>query len=147
MCVCVWGGGGGGFRWTILPFECTGTFISETQFIRKVYLHLGSSTTRFANTVRFVFINLRADYTAVRQCLKNVIESKRNSSNAEERAKAGAVKTVLRVINSWVFCLCLAGCADIYNLYGQLANVCQQVDILPRERYDPANAMLSKFVK
>ena len=104
-------------------------------------------TTRFANSVRFVFINLRADYTAVRQCLKNVIESKENSSNAEERAKAGAVKTVLRLINSWVFCLCLSGSADIYNLYGQLANVCQQVDILPHERYDTANALISKFVK
>ena len=104
-------------------------------------------STRFANSVRFVFINLGADYTAVRQCLKNVIESKEYSSNAEERAKAGAVKTVLRVINSSVFCLCLAGCADTYNLYGQLANVCQQVDILPRERYDTANALISKFVK
>ena len=86
-------------------------------------------TTRFTNNVRFVFINLRADYTAVRQCLKNVIESKENSSNAEEKATAGAVKTVLRVINSCMFCLCLSGRADIYNLYGQLANVCQQIDI------------------
>ena len=77
----------------------------------------------------------------------NVIESKENSSNAEERAKAGAVKTVLRVINSWVFCLCLSGCADIYYLYRHLANVCQQVDILPHERYDTANALISKFVK
>ena len=80
------------------------------------------------------------------QCLKNVIESKDNSSNTEERAKAGAVKTVLRVINPWVFRLCLSGCADIYNLYGQFGIVCQQVDILPCEHYDTASALISKFV-
>ena len=104
-------------------------------------------TTRFANSVRFVFINLRTDYLAVRKCMKNVIECKENSSNAEERAKAGAVKTILRNINSWVFCLCLLGCADIYDLFGVFANVCQDVDVLPYERYDKANAVITKFVK
>ena len=74
------------------------------------YLHIemrkitNFQTTRFANSLRFAFINVRADYTAVRQCLKNVIESKENSSNAVEWAKAGAVKTVLWVIKSWMFC-------------------------------------------
>ena len=41
----------------------------------------------------------------------------------------------------------MSGCADIYNLYRQLVNVCQQVDILPHEHYDIANVLISKFVK
>ena len=43
-------------------------------------------TTRFANSVQFVFINLHADYQAVRHCIKNLIEAKENSANPEERA-------------------------------------------------------------
>lgn len=57
-------------------------------------------TTRFANSVRFVFRNLRNDHGAVRVSMKNVIDAKEVSSNADERAKAGAAKSVLRSINS-----------------------------------------------
>ena len=67
--------------------------------------------------------------------------------NAEERANAGAVKTILRNINLWVFCLCLSGCADIYDLFGVFANVCQDVDVLPYECFDKANAVITKFLK
>ena len=85
-------------------------------------------TTRIANSVRFVFINLRDDYGAVRVSMKNVINAKEISSNADDRAKAGAAKTVLRNINSWVFCLCLSGCADVYDLFGIFAQICQTVN-------------------
>ena len=99
-------------------------------------------TTRFANSVRFVFINLRDDYGAVKVSMKNVIDAKEISSNADDRAK-----TVLRNINSWVFCLCLSGCADVYNLFGIFAPIRQTVNLLPHERYDDAMAVIAKFVK
>ena len=52
--------------------------------------------TRFANSVRFVFINLRADYSAVRQSLVNLIAAKENSSVAKVRGKADETKCILR---------------------------------------------------
>ena len=41
-------------------------------------------TTRFSNSVRFVFINLRLDYPAVKESVKNVIAIKENSSDGEK---------------------------------------------------------------
>lgn len=40
--------------------------------------------TRFANSVRFVFINIRIDYKAVRKSLSDVVHSKENSSNSKD---------------------------------------------------------------
>ena len=104
-------------------------------------------TTRFANSVRFVFINIRSDYAAVRQSLCDLISTKESSSDSEDRAKAEKCRTVLRKINSWVFTLALSGCADIYNMFGTLINVCQEVDVLPFERYDRAIRVVGKFLK
>ena len=101
--------------------------------------------TRFANSVRFVFMNLRTDYAAVREAIVNIIKQKENSSDADERKKAAEASAILRTINSWSFCLCLSGCSDVYDLYGEFANVCQQVDILPHERFDKANTLIEKF--
>ena len=104
-------------------------------------------TTRFANSVRFVFINLREDYPAIRMCMTKVMKAKEISSNPNDRAKASSIKNTICNINSWMFCLCLSGCADIYEIFGEFAQVCQEVDILPYERYDKANAVLDKFAR
>ena len=56
--------------------------------------------TRFANSVRFVFINLRIDYSAVRLALVNVIASKENSKAVKDRSKTEEAKYVPRKINS-----------------------------------------------
>ena len=56
--------------------------------------------TRYANSIRFVFINLRIDYSVVRIALVNVIASKENSSAVKDRSKAEKAKCVLRKINS-----------------------------------------------
>ena len=71
--------------------------------------------TRFANNVRFVFINLHIDYSAVRLALVNVIDSKENGSAFKDRRKAEEAEYVLRKINSCFFYLSLSGCTDIYN--------------------------------
>ena len=61
--------------------------------------------TRFANSVRFVFINMRINYSALRLALMNVIPSKENSSAVKDRNKAEEAKCILGKFNSWVFCL------------------------------------------
>ena len=103
--------------------------------------------TRFANSVRSVFINLRIDYLAVRLALVNVIASKESSSAVKDRRKAEEAKCVLRKINSWVFCLSLSGCADIYNVYGIFSNICQEVNLLPHERLDRVQDAIAIFLK
>ena len=102
--------------------------------------------TRFANSVRFVFINWRKDYHAVVVSLANFVERKVNSSNADDRDKVEGGKVVKRTINSWDFCLSLSGCSDIHDLYGAFPNVCQEVDLRPYERYDRAHALISMFL-
>ena len=102
-------------------------------------------TTRFANSVRFVFINLRIDYLGLREALSNLVRHKENSSDSDDRSKAAEANSILRTINSWVFCLCLSGCSDIYDLYGKFANACQQVNVLPHERYDKVCGLIGKF--
>lgn len=103
--------------------------------------------TRFANSMRFVFINIRTDYAAVRQALSDLVSSKEQSSNNKDRAKAEECRSVLRKINSWVFTLTLSGSADIYGMFGALSNVCQVVDVLPFERYDRAKHVIEKLKK
>ena len=63
--------------------------------------------TRFANSVRLVFINLGIDYSALRLALMNVIASKENSSAVKDRNKVEEAKFILGKFNFWVFCLSL----------------------------------------
>ena len=103
--------------------------------------------TRFANSVCFVFMNIRVDYEAVRQSLSDVIVSKESSSNSKDRAKAEEARCIRRKIDSWVFSLCLSGCADLYNVFGCLTNVCQKVNLLPFERFDQVQSVVQTVNK
>ena len=102
---------------------------------------------RFANSVGFVFINLRIDYSATRLELVNVITSKENSSAAKDRSKAKEAKCVLRKLNYCFFCFSLSGCADIYNVHGIFSNICQEVNLLPQERLDRVQDVIGIFSK
>ena len=50
--------------------------------------------TRFANSVRFVFVNLRVDYSAVRLAILNLIASKKNSSAVKDRSEVEEAKCI-----------------------------------------------------
>ena len=106
-----------------------------------------SQMTRFANSVRFVFINLHIDYSAVRLELVNVTASKENSGAFKDRSKAEEAKYVLRKINSCFFCLSLPGCADIYNVYGIFSNICQEVNLIPYEQLGRVQDVIAIFLK
>ena len=76
-------------------------------------------------------------YLAVRLASVNVIASKRTVD----------AKYVLRKLNSWFFCLSLSGCADIYNVYCIFSNICQEVNLLPRERLGQVHNVIAIFLK
>ena len=102
--------------------------------------------TRFASSVRFVCINFHVDYSAVRLALVNVIASKENSSAVKDRSKVEEAKSILRKINSWVFCLSLSGCADIYNV-NVISNICQEVNFLAHELLGRVQDVIAIFLK
>ena len=77
----------------------------------------------------------------------NVIANKEDSSAVKDRSKTEEAKCVLRKINSWVFCLSLSGCADIYNVYGIFSNICQEVNLLLHERLDRVRDAIAIFLK
>ena len=102
--------------------------------------------TRFASSVRFLLINLHIDYSAVQLALVNVIANKEDSSAVKDRSKAEEAKCVLRKINSWVFCLSLSGCADIYNV-NVISNICQGINFLAHERLGRVQDVIAIFLK
>ena len=59
---------------------------------------------RFANSVRFVFINLRIDSPAVRLALVNGIASKENSSAVKDRSKVEEAKLLGFSFESFRLC-------------------------------------------
>ena len=103
-------------------------------------------TTRFTNSARFVFINLRADYTALRQAFENVIKSKTKSTSSYSQSKTVDGEAIRRTIDSWKFCLNFSGCADIYNIYGLFANICQLVNTVRHQRYNQVLILNEKFL-
>ena len=50
--------------------------------------------TRFANIARFVFVNLRVDYSTLRLALVSLIASKEKSSVIKDRSKLKEIKYV-----------------------------------------------------
>ena len=93
-------------------------------------------STRFANSIRLVVINLRLDFEAVILSLQKIHESFGNSSDAKDVEKKNNAKRLLDVMLNKRFCLHLSGIADVYDMFGALVNVVQKVNILAHERYD-----------
>ena len=92
---------------------------------------------------------MRTDCSAARLVSVNVIAGKENSSAIKDRSKAEEPNCVLGKINSWVFCLSLSGCADIYNVktYMISSNICQEVKRFPHELLDCVQDVIAIFLK
>ena len=104
-------------------------------------------TTRFANSVRLVVINVRADYEAIVACLIKIQETFRNSSDSKDQEKRNDATRLLDLIRNKRFCVHLSGLSDIYNIFGTFVNVVQKVNVLPHERYDSSIKVLDKMAK
>ena len=104
-------------------------------------------TTRFANSIRLVVINLRLDFEAVILCLQKIEESFAKSSDSKEVEKRNDAKRLRGAMVNKRFCLHLSGVADVYDIFGVLVNYVQKVNILPHERYDSFLKILDKMVE
>ena len=97
------------------------------------------TTTRFLNSVRAVFDTLIDDFKAVVRCLENIASSDDTGSEAQKRiADAKAIKRKILVLQ-------LSGTSDLYENFGYVANLCQEVEILPHERLDNVMSAASNF--
>ena len=93
------------------------------------------SATRFANSVRKVYINFRKNYCAIVQCLEMTKTEKRDGDSKDRQKAVDAEKFMDPICNA-KFVLRLSGITDIYEKYGELVDVVQKVNSLPYERFD-----------
>ena len=91
------------------------------------------SATRFANNVRQVYANFK-NFTALIQCLERT-KTEMRDGNSKDRERAAEAKKFMHFCN-FKFVLTMSSLIDIYDKYGELINVIQKVNSLPRERYD-----------
>ena len=92
-----------------------------------------------ANSRRFIYINLRNDIPAIKSCLEDKqLAHLKDPSDSRKKERSQQAKQMSGRIFNVNFLLTLAASADIYNLYGVIINVVQEVNILPYQR-------LSKF--
>ena len=103
-----------------------------------------TSNTRFANSKRFVLINVLRSIRVVVKCLQDIQNEGRNCKAREREKASDAAALEGRLLNATcVLELCAA--ADIYNKYGHLVNICQQVNILPHERVAKFDTILDEM--
>ena len=103
------------------------------------------STTRFANSIRHVTMNLRADFYPVVQSLLSIEKDLEGKSGAQNKEKLDDARRLIKAINCKDFALKLSGISDLYDVFGRLANEVQTVDLLPHERLDACNAQIKRF--
>ena len=102
------------------------------------------SKTRFANSIRNVTINIRKDFQAIVECLKELAKGK-ESCIEKIREKGQDADRILKKICNKKFVLQLSGISDIYDVFGKIVNTCQIVDKLPYERYDEVNKAVDEL--
>ena len=104
-------------------------------------------TTRFANSIRFVVINVRADYETLLRCLVKIQDNLKNSGDSKDQEKFRDARRLHDLIKNKKFCMNLSGLTDVYDEFGSFVNVIQKVNVLPHERYDGAMKVLAKIAK
>ena len=105
------------------------------------------STTRFSNSIKNVTINVRKDFKAIIKCLHDIVKDLKDKPSTENNTKCEDAERILKAIENKQFVLYLSGISDLYEIFGEVANVCQTVDLLPHERYDITVAIIEKFKK
>ena len=105
------------------------------------------SKTRFANSVRFVTINSRKDFQIIVKCLQKIVDENENenSSIGKDRDKAADAERIPKKICTKKFVLELSGISDVYDVFGKIVNICQEVDVLPHERFDKVKAAVAEL--
>ena len=136
------------FQWLVDTDVCSQLFrmfnwgqnhekLVEASVLWKLHLKVlvKFSETTFANSCRQVYINIHHDLPAIIICLEEkILLSHQDPSDGKLREKASEAKNLKGKSLNVRFLLTLAGCADIYDQYGKIANVTQIVNLLPHER-------------
>ena len=75
------------------------------------------STTRFANSIKNVTINVRQDFPAVVKCLHDIKNNFGNSQNEADRKKAMDAETLISAIENKQFALLLSGISGDFHYF------------------------------
>ena len=148
----------GQFKWTIKVLDvCLEVFklfnwgqnyekiIEECIRLRQEYSILAKTCdTRFANSKRYVFINLLKDLKPVISCLE-ATQIKAIDGNAKDRQKGSEAAALSAKISNAKFLFRLSCLADLYNQYGVIVNIVQTVNLLPHERQEMFDAAVQKM--
>ena len=119
--------------------------IEECIRLRQEYSILAKTCdTRFANSKRYVFINLLKDLKPVISCLK-ATQIKAIDGNAKDRQKGSEAAALSAKISNAKFLFRLSCLADLYNQYGVIVNIVQTVNLLPHERQEMFDAAVQKM--
>jgi hypothetical protein len=102
-----------------------------------------TSETRFANSKRFVFINLTKSLPAIISTLTSIQNGINPASSTKDRKEASDAASLQGRLLNKQFLLRLGAEADIYNQYGVLINIAQTVDILPHDCLDGIDAIIN----
>ena len=101
--------------------------------------------TRFANSIRFVVINIRLDYEAIVAALEKLHDLNKHSSDSKDQEHSRDAQRILSQIRNKQFCLHLSGLSDVYDLFGIFVNEVQKVNVLSHERYDNPLQVLDRM--
>ena len=102
-----------------------------------------TSETRFANSKRFVFMNVTKSMPAIISTLTSIQEGINQSSSTKDRQEASDAASLQGRLLNKQFLLRIGAETDIYNQYGVLINIAQTGDILPHDRLDGMDAIIN----
>ena len=69
----------------------------------------------------------------------------KNSTISKARDKSADAEQILKKICTKKFVLELSGISDVYDVFGKIVNICQEVDVLPYERFDKVNKAVAEL--
>ena len=107
-----------------------------------------TSDTRFANSKRYIFINFLKDLQAVVACLEEACAAaEREGATSRDKKKAEDASSLKAKLHNQRFLLRVAGEADLYDCYGTIINILQNVNMLPFERMEKFRESVKKMME
>jgi hypothetical protein len=94
-----------------------------------------------------VTINLREDYHIVIKSLLDIESDLQDKAGTQNKDNLADARRLLKEMHNKDFCLKLSGISDVYEIFGEIANIVQTVNLLPFERYDRCLNTVDKFEK
>ena len=118
----------------------------DSTFLDKVYscVPLFYSKTKFANHCATVYEQFFKNYPALVCTLEETHDFLKDGTSREKEKSANAGRIRSKLI-SQQFVIRLCGICDIYNLFSDIVNLLQKVNILPHIKYEKFNLLILKL--